>query len=146
MKPLLIITALLSLTSASALAEFKITRWTMDGGSGQSTGGVHVVTGSLGQPTGGNQSSSSFQLAGGYYGFVAVAPGGPGPVLRITPLAREVVLSWPESARGFLLEQTSSLTRPEWSTVNGVTAVVGGEFQMRLPWTTTNRYFRLRKP
>ena len=141
----LYLASVFSLLAGGLSAQTVITDWTIDSGGGRSTGGVHVVTGSVGQPAGGLQRSASYQLAGGYFGLVAVVPTESAPTLRLVPTAREVILAWPITARGFQLEQTPDLARPDWSAVSTPAAVVGAEYQVRLPWQTGDRYFRLRQ-
>jgi hypothetical protein len=69
------------------------------------------------------------------------------PSLRFsaTPLpSPNLALSWTNAPAGFVLKQTDSLTPPVlWVTVPGVPPAAGGNFQVNLPMTATNRFYTL---
>ena len=61
------------------------------------------------------------------------------PSLGATRSGNSLTISWDTSVTGFILETTSSLTNPVWTTVSGnnpVTITIGN----------ANQFFRLRKP
>ena len=52
---------------------------TIDGGGGRSTGGVYVVTGTIGQPDAGRMTGGNFTIEGGFWGILSAVqlPGAP---------------------------------------------------------------------
>lgn len=50
------------------LAQFEVTRSTIDGGGGSSGGGEFQVSGTVGQPDAGTLSGGDYQLTGGFWG------------------------------------------------------------------------------
>jgi hypothetical protein len=145
MKSLCVLLVLAGLAT-NASAQYQITQWTIDSGGGQSSGGGHVLTGSIGHSAGGTATSATYRLLSGYYGIVALAPAEGGPRLRIGTTAREVILAWPATAKDFQLQVAPSLTQPAWSDVREAAQLVGEEYQVRVPWQSGDRFFRLRKP
>ena len=74
MKPatiLLILIALLLMASA-ALAQsgdgYEITRWSVPGGGGNSTGGLYTLDGTAGQTAAGEMSGGDYDLGSGFWG------------------------------------------------------------------------------
>jgi hypothetical protein len=65
--------------------------------------------------------------------------------LRIAQDAQGLVLRWPASG-GATLEQTSDLGQGVWQTVGGSPAIDGADYELRLPNTTSARFFRWWKP
>jgi len=70
------------------------------------------------------------------------------PVLNITPAnASSVALDWTTAAAGFALESTNNLAGSNpWPPVPTVPVVVNGRFQVTNSITTSNQFYRLRKP
>jgi hypothetical protein len=71
------------------------------------------------------------------------------PALTVTRSGNNVILSWPASATGFVLQESTALANPSSSTVwnPGPAPVLSGEeYQITLPSPSGNRYFRLRQP
>ncbi len=63
--------ALCLLITGSALGQYEISWYTIDGGGGQSTGGSYEVVGTIGQPDADWCSGGSYEVLGGFW------PGGP---------------------------------------------------------------------
>ena len=64
--------ALLLLVSfAFALGDYDLSWWTVDGGSGESSGGSYTLAGTIGQPDAGALSGGSYTLVGGFWGGAA---------------------------------------------------------------------------
>lgn len=57
-----------TLIATPTLAQFEVTRHTVDGGGGSSEGGVFRVSGTVGQPDAGDLSGGGYQLTGGFWG------------------------------------------------------------------------------
>ena len=51
----------------AASQEYQLDWWTVDGGGGQSSGGVYSLHGSIGQADAGSMSGSEYTLAGGFW-------------------------------------------------------------------------------
>ena len=62
--------SVLAVTS-SALRDYSLNWFTIDGGGGLSSGGQYTLTGTIGQPEAGAMSGGSYELLGGFW------PGGP---------------------------------------------------------------------
>jgi Cohesin domain len=80
-------------------------------------------------------------------GVVAVTPIAR-PVIQAGPPGGNLTLTWPASATGFVLEGTSSLTSPAWTTVSAtlVTNGVTQQVSATIPAADGQKFFRLRHP
>jgi hypothetical protein len=67
------------------------------------------------------------------------------PKLSIAPAGTNAVVSWPTAACGFVLESTSSLSPPSWTTVMDSPAIVGTRYNLTVPATGTT-FYRLKQP
>ena len=69
------------------------------------------------------------------------------PLLQITGLAGQVILSWPGSSAGFVLQTTPSLLTPvTWATVTSPPAMAGGAFVVTNTAANRAGFFRLSSP
>lgn len=68
------------------------------------------------------------------------------PTLAIETDGNQVLLSWPVSATGYILESTPSLTPAAWTAV--FAAPVAADITQTVTWnlSNTNQFFRLRLP
>ncbi|MCG8408667.1 MAG: hypothetical protein MI923_25975 [Phycisphaerales bacterium] len=68
-RRMLTIPALLTalLMAGTALGQFEITRFTIDGGGGTSSGGDFDLSGTSGQPDAGSMSGGGFEINGGFW-------------------------------------------------------------------------------
>lgn len=130
------------LAAASAHAQYAIDWFTLDGGGGQSSGGVYTVTGTIGQPDAATSSGGQYTLEGGFWSAFAVVP----PTLRIIRNGTDVTLAWPNPSAGFQLQESPSLTTPTWTNVTAAPAIVGGEKQVNQTLAPGSRFYRLRQP
>ena len=64
------------------------------------------------------------------------------PELSIMLSGANVVVSWPASTTGFVLQQTSDLTQPTWTTFGITPLSANNQTQVILP-VTDNMFFRL---
>ena len=81
-------------------------------------------------------SSETYALA---FDFVA-----PPPLLTITPSGHNVVVSWPASSSGYVLESTSNLNPPAaWGMVTQKSMVVNNQNTVTVSSITGNQFFRL---
>jgi hypothetical protein len=116
---------------------------TIDGGGGTSTGGVFTVNGTIGQPdAGGPMTGGGYSLTGGFWAlpFAVQTPGA--PLLAIAPFgAGQARISWAPNTPGYVLQETLSLTSPNW-----VNSVSGALNPVTVPATLPTKFYRLRKP
>lgn len=143
-----VLAALLMLGSADAQT-YTIDWYSIDGGGGTSSGGNYTVTGTIGQPDAGTSSGGSYTLTGGFMSVVTAIQTPGAPVLKVTRAGNNVILSWPASATGFVLQEAAALATPSSSTVwnPGPAPVLSGEeYQVTLPSPAGNKYFRLGQP
>jgi DNA-binding beta-propeller fold protein YncE len=68
----------------------------------------------------------------------------PSPVLGITRSGAQILVSWPVSATGFVLEVSGPVLGDEWKVDTTVREVVGGRFQIRAASRPVSRFYRLR--
>ncbi len=132
----------LLLAASCGQAQFAIDWFTLDGGGGQSSGGPYTLAGTIGQPDAVMSSGGTYTLQGGFWAGVTAESA---PALRILRDSTNVVLAWPNPATGFQLQESTSLTTPDWTDVNTVPAVVSGEKQVSQPIAPAARFYRLRK-
>jgi hypothetical protein len=145
----LTLTALLTAAGA-ALAAFVVPWRTLDGGGAASSGGVvggptFTVTGTIGQfDAHDTLTGGGFAVTGGYWASWIVPGEGNGPRLQISQVSGQRVLSWPESAAGWILQKSIDLT--SWTDIG--TALTGeGILTMVPPDSNQPAYFyRLKQP
>jgi len=147
--PFRTLVALLVMTGlpACALAQYSLDWSTLDGG-GTSTGGVYSVTCTIGQPDAGNMSGDNFTLDGGFWGLIAAVQTPAAPYLSITlnPQLSTITISWPASAEGWVLTETSDLKTPNWVNVAQTPQQVGSCMQVVISPVIGTRFYRLHKP
>jgi titin len=77
--------------------------------------------------------------------FSACVPVSSVPTLKVSPAANhQVSLAWTNTATGFVLEQTDSLSPPiQWTTVTNNPVLTNGQFVITLSATVTRRFYLL---
>jgi hypothetical protein len=68
------------------------------------------------------------------------------PMLSARTEVPPLVVTWPSTATGFVLEGSPEVTHTSWSPVPGTPRLNGDEFELSVPTDDPARYFRLRKP
>jgi hypothetical protein len=138
--------AFLGLTIQASAQSFAIDWYTIDGGGGTSTGGGYTLAGSVGQPDAGTMSGGGFSLDGGFWAAIALqTPGAPLLIVRHTA-TNTVVVSWPSTATGFVLQQSANLNATSWGApMETVTNDGTNKFIIVAP-PSGNRYYRLARP
>lgn len=135
---------LLAAALATAVAQSYSLNWaTIDGGGGTSTGGVFAVRGTIGQPeAGGPMTGGSFAVTGGFWALpIAVQTPG-APTLTIARVnASQVRISWAPNTPGFVLQETATLTPPNW-----VNSPSGAANPVTVASSPNAKFYRLRKP
>ena len=78
--------------------------------------------------------------------FSACIPVGPVPALAVSPATgNQVRLTWTNTATGFVLKQTDSLSPPvQWTNVSTSPIVSNGQFVVTVPADQARRYYALR--
>jgi hypothetical protein len=74
-------------------ADYQLSRITVDGGGGKSSGGEYIVTGTIGQPDAAHSVSGNYELLGGFW------PGEPSCFVDFEHFAR-FAQYWLESGTG----------------------------------------------
>src|SRR5579884_2543887 len=110
---------LLGLAMESHAQTYNINWYKIAGGGGTSTNGSYSLSGTIGQPDAGTMAGGAYSLTGGFWGMIAVVqtPGSPFLTIKAGP-SKNVILSWPASANGFVPQQNSAANSPSWSNVN----------------------------
>jgi hypothetical protein len=135
----------LAACALSAQAQYSINWLTLDGGGGQSSGGAYSLAGTIGQPDAAMSSGGAYALHGGFWAAFAVVPTEGAPALRLVRSGPNVILAWPNPSAGFQLQESPSLSAPNWTDVNTVPGVVGDEKQVTHTLAPGTRFYRLRK-
>jgi hypothetical protein len=86
-------------------------------------------------------------------GVIAIAAGGrhnlalvgDPPRLEIARAGDAVLLQWPATDAGYLLESTPTLTPPAWEIATEAPAMVADRYTLTNSWSGQTRFFRLRK-
>jgi hypothetical protein len=126
----------------------------ISGGGGTSTGGpmigsnqLYSVTGTIGQPDAGAMNGGNYSLTGGFWSWVAAVQTPGSPLLRITltPQLSTIILSWPASATGFVLQENASLTTTNWTAVATEPVVVGEEQRVTISPPAGKSFYRLKQ-
>lgn len=133
-----------ALLANSALADYSIGWFTLDGGGGTSGGGSYSLSGTVGQPDAGTLTGGNYTLAGGFWGGVG-AQALARPQLRIAVNAQgtAVTVAWPDPSTGFSLQENGDLNTSGWSAVGATPVVVDGEKQVTISLPAANRFYRL---
>ena len=141
MKKLLILLALL-IPMISFAQSYSIDWHKISGGGGTSSGGQYSLSGTIGQPDASSaMTGGSYSLTGGFWALYTVQTPG-APLLTITYLANQAVISWPASATGFTLQTNNNLTTGTWGNYSGI--IVNNTVTNAPP--KGNLYFRLIGP
>jgi hypothetical protein len=130
------------LFAMNAVAQnYSIDWYKIAGGGGTSTGGVYSVSGTIGQPdassamTGGNYS-----LTGGFWSLFAVQTPG-APLLTISYIGNQAIISWSPAATGWTLQTNSNLGTGTWGNYTG--AVINNSITNTQ--SNGNLFFRLKQ-
>ncbi len=123
-----------------------ITWSTLDGGGGTSSNGLYVLSGTIGQPDAGRLTGGNIVLQGGFWVpfNVVQTPGAPLLSIRLVSPLRALV-SWPATAQGFTLLETTNLITGPWTTNSTAVVDTGGEHTVTVLATSSPRFFRLRQ-
>ena len=133
--------AMLLLTLTSRAQNYSIDWYKVSGGGGASTGGTYQVTGTIGQPdASGALGGGSYSVTGGFWSLYAVQTPG-APLLTITHIGNQAIVSWPPSVTGWTLQTNANLATPTWGKYLG--AIVNNSVTNAPP--RGNLFFRLKQ-
>jgi len=98
---------------------YNIDWYKIAGGGGTSTGGVYNLTGTIGQPEAGTTMSDGYYtLTGGFWALYAVQTPG-APVLTITHIGSQAIVSWDAAISGWTLQTNVNLATTNWGNYLG---------------------------
>ena len=119
----------------------------VDGGGGTSTGGVYVVSGTIGQADAGSMSGGVYTLEGGFWSLVSVVQTPGAPLLAIYPTPTNAVLVvWPSASSGYLLQQNIDLNTTNWVGVPQTPSDNGTVKSIVVSPAFGRKFYRLVKP
>lgn len=127
----------------TALAQYAINWHTIDGGGGTSTNGQYDISGTIGQPdAGAPMTNGQYAVTGGFWVLPTAIQTPDAPTLMIAPAgAGQAQISWTPNTPGFVLQETLSLSPPNW--VNSPSGATNPVF---VPTTITKKFYRLSQP
>jgi hypothetical protein len=129
---------------AQSGGSFDLSWSTIDGGGGASSGGQFVLNGTIGQPDAGTLTGGNFKLEGGFWSGVQVLQVAGAPILKITLVGKNAVVSWPLNVTGFTLQETPSLTAPIWTSTPYKVVDTASEHTVTVPAAGIIECFRLK--
>jgi hypothetical protein len=125
---------------------YSIDWYKIAGGGGTSTGGTYQVSGTIGQPdAGGPMTGGSYSLAGGFWALYAVQTPG-APLLTITRLGNNALVSWLATATGFSLQTNANVAASSWVKYGGTITTSNGTNSITVTPPMGNLFFRLANP
>jgi hypothetical protein len=129
---------------------YSINWYTIGGGGGFSAGTngstVYTVSGTIGQPATASMSGGVYAITGGFWSIIAAVQTTGAPFLSVMRSGTQAVISWSESATGFVLEQSPTLLPNSWSTNTATLTTNGGVISVSVPASSGHQYFRLFSP
>jgi hypothetical protein len=143
-----IFSILFTLSSFATFAQsYSIDWFTIDGGGGTSTGGDFAVSGTIGQFDAGKMSGGNFSIDGGFWGIITAIQTPGAPLLKITSSNDFAIISWPDAATGFRLENNNNLSVTNgWATTSQTRSTNNGIISVSVPSTSGNNFYRLKNP
>jgi hypothetical protein len=133
---------LLFLTLGVQAQSYSLDWYKIAGGGGVSSNAPYQVTGTVGQPdASGAMSGGSYSVTGGFWSLYAVQTPG-APLLTITHVGNQAIVSWSPSVTGWTLQTNANLATPTWG--NYISAIVNNSVTNAPP--KGNLFFRLANP
>jgi hypothetical protein len=126
--------------------DYSIDWSSVDGGGGTSTGGVYVVSGTIGQPDAGSMSGGVYNLDGGFWSMISVVQTPGGPLLAIYPTRTNAVfLAWPSPSTGYSLQQNGDVNTTNWVGIAQIPMDNGTVKSIVVSPSSGRRFYRLVK-
>jgi hypothetical protein len=123
--------------------QYSIDWYKVSGGGGTSTGSVYSVSGTIGQPdASGAMSGGNYSVTGGFWSLIQVVQTPGAPLLIISHVGNQAIVSWDPSVTGWTLQTNNNLSTGTWGNYTG--AVVNNSVTNSPP--TGNVFFRLKQP
>jgi hypothetical protein len=143
-----VLTGLLLGYAGSAHAQsYSISWYKIAGGGGTSTNSGYSLSGTIGQVDAGTMSGGGYTLNGGFWGIYAAVQTPGSPLLTVLRSGADVLISWPATNTGFVLQETPAMgASPAWSNVGITTNTANGTNTVTVPITSGNLFFRLVNP
>jgi hypothetical protein len=139
----LLLSTIISQLSTAHAQNYSIDWFKIAGGGGTSTGGTYQVSGTIGQPdASGAMTGGNYSPTGGFWSLIAVVQTPGAPLLNITYIVNQAIVSWDPSATGFTLQTNANLATPTWGNYLG--SVMNNSITNSLP--KGNVFFRLTHP
>lgn len=136
-----------ALASLGTAGNFAVDWHQISGGGGTVTQSPDAVNGTVGQPATGLLAGGTYTVQGGFWAFAASRPAASAPVLAIQRTAAgTILLSWPVTTAGFVLQGSVSLTSPEWTVVASFPSTDGLSLMAAPSPVSGLHFFRLAKP
>jgi hypothetical protein len=136
------------LTAKFALAQNFTLDSTSIGPGGSSAGGNYTLDASVGEAdaTSSSLNGGTYSMNAGFWGITVVPTPDGGPQLAIqSTTTNTVLISWPASAEGFELRQSSNLNTPTWTVPPQVVNTSGGSKFIIVNPPVGNLFYRLNK-
>ncbi len=131
----------------NAQTSFAMTRSVVAGGGATAlAGGSYSLGGTLGQPAAGVMARDCESLSSGFWGVALTSQDSSAIHLEIVRQPGVLLISWPDAAPRLLLQQTHSLSEPDWQPVVGLPESGNCRLQMMVPLADQNLFFQLRPP
>ena len=142
---------LILLSALSAIASIRAQTFSIDwfkiGGGGSSSGGVYSMSGTIGQSDAGAMGGGNYTINGGFWGIIAAVQTPGAPLLTITRSNSFAIVSWPDTAVAFRLENNTNLSITNgWATAPQTRSTNAGQISITVPATTGNIFYRLKNP
>jgi hypothetical protein len=67
------------------------------------------------------------------------------PSLTVVPQGGKLVISWPQTSTSYSLQETGRLSPAHWAPSGATVQAVGAVYQVIMPASGTNQFFRLQK-
>jgi hypothetical protein len=121
---------------------YSIDWYKVAGGGGTSTNGQYSLIGTIGQAdASGAMHGGNYSVTGGFWSLYAVQTPG-APLLTITHVGNQAIVSWSPSVTGWTLQTNANLATPTWGNYLGT--VVNNSATNSPP--KGNVFFRLKNP
>ncbi len=131
-------------------AQSSIDWFTLDAVGGAQSSASYVVNFTAGQTDVGSaiQTSANYRIIPGFWALEDMGPATGLPELTIALSGSNVILSWPSSSTGFVLQQSDSFNvlPSAWSNTAGVVSDNGFTKSITIRANVSKRFYRLRQP
>jgi hypothetical protein len=144
------LTLLLATLAGGIRAQSAIDWFTLDAAGGAQSSASYIVNFTAGQNDVGPTvvSSANYRIIPGFWALEDMGPAVGLPELSIALSGANVILSWPSTSTGFVLQHTDSLNvlPASWFDTPGIVSDNGFIKSLTVPHNLSKRFYRLRKP